>query len=76
MNRVPTETAYACGSIPSRTNSCATKCYVAMAGDVNRAAQCPTLRSTTKNFAASPATIRSRTLSRFVLHATLVCIAI
>ena len=57
----PTETCTACGSIPSHTNSYATRCCVAMDGDANRAAQCPILRSTTKNFAASPAMIQSRT---------------
>jgi hypothetical protein len=35
--------------------------YVAMAGDANPAAQDQILRSTTKNFAATPATIQIRT---------------
>ena len=38
------------GSIPSFTNSSVTKCCVAMAGDVSRAAQGPILKSTIKEF--------------------------
>ena len=49
------------GSIPSFTNSSVTKCCVAMAGDVSRAAQGPILKSTIKNFGATRVTIQSRT---------------
>jgi hypothetical protein len=64
-----------CGSRPTSTTISATKFCVAMAGDANPAAQCPTLRFTTRSFAASPAMIRKRTLLRFAPHATPPCIA-
>ena len=46
---------------PDQYDSLPSKCCVATAGDANRVAQCPILRFTTKNFAASLAMIRSRT---------------
>ena len=46
-----------------------------MAGDANTVEQCPILRSITRSFAASPATIRKKIWLRFVLHATPLCIA-
>lgn len=49
----------ACGSIPHCMNSFATTCYIATVGDASRAALAPTSKSTTKNSAATPATIQS-----------------
>jgi len=50
----------ACGSIPSCTNSSATRCCAAMAGDANRAAQCQISKYTTENFVANPGMMRER----------------
>jgi hypothetical protein len=50
----------ACGSIPHCMNSFATTCYIATVGDASRAALAPTSKSTTKNSAATPATIQRR----------------
>ena len=48
------------GSIPSCKNSCATKCCIAMTGDVSRAAEDSILQFTIKNSGASRATIRKK----------------
>ena len=46
------------------------RCCVAMAGDVNRAAQCRTWKCTTGNFAVTQAPTSRKTLSRFASLAT------
>ncbi len=41
------------GCIPSPTTICANKCYAAMAGTVNPAVPCRTLKFITENFAVT-----------------------
>jgi hypothetical protein len=57
--------------IRHRTKGCGRRCCIAMAGDVNRAERCQTLKCTTNSFAVTAVTIPSTTLLHFAMRATL-----